>query len=179
MQWAIIRLIIKVLLVLAFFGAITFFSYRFGVRHEEAIKDKEIAEMKAAQANALAAASQAARKTEQATQATLNEVQKDVTEKAGKISANVSAGNAASGKLHAEVKRYYDSLADRAASSDSGVAARGKAEQAVGGVLPELYREIDGAAGKYAEEADRARAAGSACEQAYDKVRKQMNGAQE
>lgn len=76
----------------------------------------------------------------------------------------------------AESKRLQDGIADaitrlQADSGHSGTAISSKTRASTSSLLAELFREIDTAAGIYAAEADRARAAGLACERAYDAVR--------
>lgn len=76
----------------------------------------------------------------------------------------------------AESKRLQDGIADaitrlQADSGHSGTAISSKTRASTGSLLAVLFREIDAAAGIYAAEADRARAAGLTCERAYDAVR--------
>lgn len=76
----------------------------------------------------------------------------------------------------AESKRLQDGIADaitrlQADSGNSGAAVSSKTRASTSSMLAELFREIDTAAGIYAAEADRARAAGLTCERAYDAVR--------
>lgn len=76
----------------------------------------------------------------------------------------------------AESKRLQDGIADaitrlQTDSGHSSTAISSKTRASTGSLLAELFREIDAAAGIYAAEADRARAAGLTCERAYDAVR--------
>ena len=76
----------------------------------------------------------------------------------------------------AESKRLQDGIADaitrlQADSGNSGATISSKTRASTSSLLAELFREIDTAAGIYAAEADRARAAGLTCERAYDAVR--------
>ena len=76
----------------------------------------------------------------------------------------------------AESKRLQDGIADaitrlQADSSNPGATISSKTRSSTSSLLAELFREIDTAAGIYAAEADRARAAGMTCERAYDAVR--------
>lgn len=76
----------------------------------------------------------------------------------------------------AESKRLQDGIADaitrlQADSGNPGTTISSKARASTSSLLAELFREIDTAAGIYAAEADRARAAGLTCERAYDAVR--------
>lgn len=76
----------------------------------------------------------------------------------------------------AESKRLQDGIADaitrlQADSGHPGAAISSKTRASTSSLLAELFREIDTAAGIYAAEADRARAAGLACERSYDAVR--------
>lgn len=76
----------------------------------------------------------------------------------------------------AESKRLQDGIADAIArlQADSGhtsITTSGKTRASTSSLLAVLFREIDTAAGEYAAEADRARAAGLNCERAYDAVR--------
>lgn len=76
----------------------------------------------------------------------------------------------------AESKRLQDGIADaitrlQADSSNPGATISSKTRASTSSLLTILFREIDTAAGEYAAEADRARAAGLTCERAYDAVR--------
>lgn len=76
----------------------------------------------------------------------------------------------------AESKRLQDGIADaitrlQADSGNPGATINSKTRASTSSLLAELFREIDTAAGIYAAEADRARAAGLTCERAYDAVR--------
>ncbi|QIG65649.1 hypothetical protein [Salmonella phage PT1] len=76
----------------------------------------------------------------------------------------------------AESKRLQDGIADaitrlQADSGNPGATISSKTRASTNLLLAELFREIDAAAGNYAAEADRARAAGLTCERAYDAVR--------
>lgn len=76
----------------------------------------------------------------------------------------------------AESKRLQDGIADAITrlqenSGNTGATISSKTRASTGSLLAVLFREIDTAAGIYAAEADRARAAGLTCERAYDAVR--------
>lgn len=76
----------------------------------------------------------------------------------------------------AKSKRLQDGIADaitrlQADSGNPGTTISSKTRASTSSLLAELFREIDTAAGIYAAEADRARAAGLTCERAYDAVR--------
>lgn len=76
----------------------------------------------------------------------------------------------------AESNRLQDGIADaitrlQADSGNPGATISSKTRASTSSLLAELFREIDTAAGIYAAEADRARAAGLTCERAYDAVR--------
>lgn len=76
----------------------------------------------------------------------------------------------------AESKRLQDGIADaitrlQADSGHTSTTTSSKTRATTSVLLTELFREIDTAAGHYAAEADRARAAGLTCERAYDAVR--------
>lgn len=76
----------------------------------------------------------------------------------------------------AESKRLQDGIADaitrlQTDSGNPGTTINSKTRASASLLLAELFREIDTAAGHYAAEADRARAAGLTCERAYDAVR--------
>lgn len=76
----------------------------------------------------------------------------------------------------AESKRLQDGIADaitrlQADSGNPSTTISSKTRASTSSLLAELFREIDTAAGIYAAEADRARAAGLTCERAYDAVR--------
>src|SRR5690554_1038179 len=72
------------------------------------------------------------------------------------------------------LQRQLSDLSGRV-STDPGTAAECQAARAAAGVLAELLGESDQLAGAFAENADRNRVAGEACEAAYDAVRLHAN----
>lgn len=84
-------------------------------------------------------------------------------------SRNLSAANAESDRLRAGISSAIARLQQVSAdTSTTSVSATGGS---AGNLLTQLFSEIDAAAGSYAAEADRARAAGLTCERAYDALR--------
>lgn len=107
------------------------------------------------------------REYERKRQDEVNQIQKDAQSEIARLAALRAAADRNS-------KRLQQSITDTIARLQAGQAATSADGSAAGGstarMLAELYAEIDAAAGRYAAEADRARAAGLTCERIYDAV---------
>lgn len=109
------------------------------------------------------------RRIEQERQGAIDAIQEQAQQDIAKAQRNAAIAAA-------ESKRLQDGIADaitrlQADSGNPGATISSKARASTSSLLAELFREIDTAAGIYAAEADRARAAGLTCERAYDAVR--------
>ncbi|SBT60191.1 Protein of uncharacterised function (DUF2514) [Plesiomonas shigelloides] len=85
--------------------------------------------------------------------------------------AKRDAAAAESRGLQQQLKTLRAKFSSSGSCSISGAAGAGKAEASIT-VLTELLGEADAVAGAMAEEADRARVAGAACERIYNSVTK-------
>lgn len=126
-------------------------------------------ERDAADAQARQTFTEQQRRIELTRQGAIDEIQKQAQQDIATAQRNAAIAAA-------ESKRLQDGIADAITrlQADSGNTSTGissKARASTGSLLAELFREIDTAAGEYAAEADRARAAGLACERSYDAVR--------
>lgn len=109
------------------------------------------------------------RRIEQERQGAIDAIQEQAQQDIAKAQRNAAIAAA-------ESKRLQDGIADaitrlQADSGNPGATISSKTRASTSSLLAELFREIDTAAGIYAAEADRARAAGLTCERAYDAVR--------
>lgn len=127
----------------------------------------EIARIERDQAQALAAAEQAARNEEARRAAAIEEIQRDAQVTVQAAQRDAAAANAVSERLRAQLARLR---ADHAAS-DPVSTLRSSAGPDALNLLAELFSGADARAGALAAVADRARAAGLACERSYDAMR--------
>lgn len=127
----------------------------------------EVARHELAMAQASAAAEQAARNEEARRAAAIEEIQRDAQTAVAAAQRDAAAADAVSDRLRAQLARLR---ADRAAG-DPVSTLRGPAGADALDLLAELFSRADGHAGELAAIADRARAAGLACERAYDAMR--------
>lgn len=106
--------------------------------------------------------------TERARQDEIDRIQKDAQNEISRLAALRAAADRNSERLQQSIETAIGRLrAGQAASTSTS----GQAGDSTAVLLAQLYREIDRAAGDYAAEADRARAAGLTCEAAYDALR--------
>lgn len=122
-----------------------------------------------ADAQAAQAFTEQQRRIELQRQGAIDAIQEQAQHDIAKAQRNAAAAAA-------ESKRLQDGIADaitrlQADSGNPGATISSKTRASTGSLLAVLFREIDTAAGIYAAEADRARAAGLTCERAYDAVR--------
>ncbi|MBL0561427.1 DUF2514 domain-containing protein [Aeromonas hydrophila] len=113
-----------------------------------------------------AKAEQEARKEEKRRQAVIDEVRDHAQEEIAQAQADAAAAVIESERLREQARR----LATRASqcSGDSGSAQGGTTTGQPAMVLADLLSRVDERAGQLAEAYDRSRAAGLACERAYD-----------
>lgn len=110
------------------------------------------------------------RRIEKDRQGAINAIQSDAQKKIAKSKLAADAANAESERLQIGINDAIGRI--KSGGIDTGTTSSGKAGDKAGLLLAELFREIDTAAGKYAEEADRAFNAGMTCEISYDAVKK-------
>lgn len=128
------------------------------------------AERDAQDAEARALAEQAARNQEHEWQNAIEVIRNETKNQIEQARADAAAADAAAVGLHEQARRLAARSSQCASSSttaDRSAAAR--ATNAV--VLAELFERADRTAGQLAAAYDRARAAGLACERAYDGLR--------
>lgn len=111
------------------------------------------------------------RRIELTRQANIDQIQRDADEETRKANAARAAAQRTADQLQSGIRAAIARLQQRS-SSDTGTASSGKAGANAGDLLADLYREIDAAAGEYAEEADRRGRIAMTCEKAYDAIRK-------
>lgn len=129
--------------------------------------DAQIADIHRAQAQALADAQAQARAVEQQRAAAIEKVQDDAQEQIAAANADAAAASDAAGRLRVELEK----LRTRVAARRAGAAAGGPPAEDVVGLLAQLFSDADDAAGVLAKDLDASRAAGLACERAYDAMR--------
>lgn len=111
------------------------------------------------------------RSIEQSWQNHVNDIQKKADNETRKANINAAASRASAERMQLGIKEAITRL-QQPGSSVAGVTASSKAADATGVLLTELYRSIDERSGELAEEADRRRLAGLACERIYDSIKK-------
>ncbi|MGL4270210.1 MAG: DUF2514 family protein [Plesiomonas sp.] len=95
--------------------------------------------------------------------------EKEANDELEKAKRDAAAATAESRGLQQQLKTLRAKLASGGTCAIPGASGAGKAAAAIT-VLSELLSDADGVAGAMAEEADRARIAGSACERMYDGI---------
>lgn len=110
----------------------------------------------------------ARRNLERKNQDAIDQLQIDAQVEADRLRALRAAADAKSMQLQQGIET---AIARLQGGRDTGTTAGGKAGNATSLLLAQLYGEIDTAAGNYAAEADRARAAGLTCEKAWEGLR--------
>lgn len=124
-----------------------------------------------ADAEARLSFTQEQRRIELARQADIDQIQREADEENRKANAARAAAQRVADRLQSGIQTAIAQLQQRD-SRDTGAAGGGAPGRNPGDLLAELYREIDAAAGDYAEEADRRGRVAMTCERAYDAVRK-------
>lgn len=128
------------------------------------------ADRDAADAKEKQAFSEQQRRIEQDRQGAINEIQADAQKQITKSKRAADFSRAESERLQIGIIDAIGRI--KSGGSNSGTTDSRKAGDKTGLLLAELFREIDTAAGKYAEEADDAYNAGMTCERSYDAVKK-------
>lgn len=164
-QW----MIVKVAALAAAIFLSCFWCYQAGrtAEHKEWSAKWQARDLEDAQAAIQFADKQ--RRIEQERQGAIDAIQEQAQQDIATAQRNAAIADA-------ESKRLQDGIADaitrlQADSGNPGTTISSKTRASTSSLLAELFREIDTAAGIYAAEADRARAAGLTCERAYDAVR--------
>ncbi|MBO1108758.1 DUF2514 family protein [Plesiomonas shigelloides] len=114
---------------------------------------------------------EAARTEEQRRADAVAAQEKEANDELEKAKRDAAAAAAESRGLQQQLKTLRAKFSSSGSCSISGAAGAGKAETSIT-VLSELLGEADAVAGAMAEEADRARVAGAACERIYNSVTK-------
>ncbi|WP_342656832.1 DUF2514 family protein [Pantoea sp. RSPAM1] len=112
----------------------------------------------------------AERTEERRRQQAVDEEKKRADEELAKVQADADAAQRAGDGLQQQLSTLRRQFARSETGRISAVAAAGAAKTETTRVLAELLNEADGLAGKFAEEADRAYAAGISCERTYGKI---------
>lgn len=162
-------MIVKVAAILAAIFLACFWSYQKGRTTEHQEWSAKWMARDLADAQAAAAFTEQQRRIELERQGAIDAIQEQAQQDIATAQRNAAIAAA-------ESKRLQDGIADaitrlQADSGNSGATISSKTRASTSSLLAELFREIDTAAGIYAAEADRARAAGLTCERAYDAVR--------
>lgn len=127
----------------------------------------QIADMRRAQAQALADAQTQARAVESQRAAAIEKVQNDAQKQIAAANDDAAAASDAAGRLRVELEK----LRTRVAARRAGAAAGGPPAEDVVGLLAKLFSDADDAAGVLAKDLDASRTAGLACERAYESLR--------
>lgn len=114
------------------------------------------------------------RAKEQSAQLVVDRIQRDSQAEIAAANRRAAGARAESGRLQQGVSAAISQLQQQRGEDTSTPGSR-SAGASAGVLLSQLFGEIDIAAGNYAAEADRARAAGLTCERAYNEVRKVIN----
>lgn len=127
--------------------------------------DRQTAEL----ANARAQNIQLARDEEQRRQNAIDKVRQDAEQQIARAQTDAAAANAVAVSLRGQAKRLAARSSQCARHSDVAQPSQAVEQPAV--VLADVLGRIDARAGELAAAYDRARAAGLACERAYDAIR--------
>ena len=130
----------------------------------------EIAQIRAEHAEAYAQAERQARSEEARRAAAVEGIRRDAQERIVQLEADADTARAAAGSLREELARRRRTASDTGATPGSPPALSALI------LYSELLERADEAAGRYAEHADRARAAGLTCEQAFDSLTQKGKG---
>lgn len=107
------------------------------------------------------------REKEHALQAAADAEQQQADAEKDRLARELADQRASSERLQSGIRDAINQLSRASSGTTSGSTAR----PGSGGLLAELFSEINTAAGEYAAEADRARAAGLRCENIYNNAR--------
>lgn len=165
-MWPLFNRLAPYALVASVVFAIAACGWRLGVDQTEARWaakwNKQAAELEAATAQA----ERIQRDEERRRQAIIDEVRNDAQKQIEQAAADTAAANAAADSLRDQAKRL--AVRASAACGHPHPALGSKATRGPGVVLADVLARADQAAGQLAAAYDRARAAGAACERAYD-----------
>jgi len=128
--------------------------------------ERQIGEIRAANAEAARVALAQARSEEQRRQTAIEGIRRDAQEQIAAVAADAAAADDAASRLRARVAQLSRRPASCAGSSGGGQAAEPARD-----LLAVMLSRIDEAAGGVAEFADRSRAAGLTCQVSYDAVK--------
>jgi hypothetical protein len=128
--------------------------------------ERQIGEIRAANAEAARGALAQARSEEHRRQTAIEEIRRDAQDKIAAVAADAAAADDAASRLRARVAQLSRRPASCAGSSGGGQAAEPARD-----LLAVMLSRIDEAAGGVAEFADRSRAAGLTCQVSYDAVK--------
>jgi len=145
-------------------------------QHAQAVADAALAKA-AAHASALEIERELTART-QALQATIDKQDQDARNAQAQHDQDRRTAAAAAGRLREQARTLADSVlaSHRVASGDAAALAEERqAAAAAARVLADVLASVDDRAGALAAAADASRAAGSACERAYDAGRAALN----
>lgn len=128
--------------------------------------ERQISDIRAANAEAARVALAQARSEEQRRQTAIEGIRRDAQEKISAVAADAAAADDAASRLRARVAEL-----SRRPASCAGAADGGEATDPARDLLADMLSRIDEAAGGVAEFADRSRAAGLTCQVSYDAVK--------
>ena len=128
--------------------------------------ERQISEIRAANAEDARVALAQARSEEQRRQTAIEGIRRDAQEQIAAVAADAAAADDAASRLRARVAQLSRRPASCAGSSGGGQAAEPARD-----LLAVMLSRIDEAAGGVAEFADRSRAAGLTCQVSYDAVK--------
>ena len=128
--------------------------------------ERQIGEIRAANAEAARVALAQARSEEQRRQTAIEGIRRDAQEQIAAVAADAAAADDAASRLRARVAQL-----SRRPASCAGTADGGDTAEPARDLLAVMLSRIDEAAGGVAEFADRSRAAGLTCQVSYDAVR--------
>ncbi|TWI52965.1 uncharacterized protein DUF2514 [Pseudomonas duriflava] len=163
------EVLIKWALAIAIALGCLFGAYRYGVNTTNAKWEKQQSDAQAEQATLRATEEREARAKEQARQAEIEKIRTDAQQQIQAAEADARDADAASERLRKQADRLAQSV--RSCSSDTGTTNGSETRPDPSVLLANVLSRIDERAGELAKEADRTRAAGSACERAYDSIR--------
>lgn len=128
--------------------------------------ERQISEIRAANAEAARVALAQARSEEQRRQTAIEGIRRDAQEKIAAVAADAAAADDAASRLRARVAQL-----SRRPASCPGAAGGGDAAGETGDMLALVSSRLDEAAGELAAYAERAANAGTVCQRSYDAVR--------
>lgn len=158
-------LIIVIVYMLSMYGVSTW-QYSNGAVDADKIWQARWSNRDAADSEERAARESAMRDLERARQNEMDQVTEDAKNRLEQAQADAAASSVASISLQQQLKTLRSQLAAGGSCQISGSSGTGQTA-AVADVLANVLSEADSIAGAMAEEADRARIAGMACERMY------------